>query len=117
MTDVKLKKNIRCLNKCLDLFRCTSDAHFALLMAGKKDEANKLDKKLEEMERDITKLRGKILDDWLAKKPSLLVDIGKIKTEAQDAADDIRDDIATAQRVVELIGAIDDALALIGQMT
>ena len=116
MSNVKFKRNRRALHKCLDIFRCVSDAQFALLMAKKDDEAKKLDQKLDELEKEINRLRRKILDDWLAKIPALLVELGRMKTEAQDAVDDIKDDVETAQKVVDLIGKVDDVIKFIGPL-
>ncbi len=116
MSNVALKRNRRALHKCLDIYRSVSDAQFALLMDKKIDEAKELEIKLDELEKAINKLRGKILDDWLAKIPALLTELGNMRTGVQDAVDDIKDDVETAQRVVELVGKVDNVIKFIGPL-
>jgi hypothetical protein len=120
MSDIALKENRktlhtnrRVLNRCLDVFRSFSDAKFELLLAGRNADADKLDAKLDDLEKSINNLRGKMLDDWSAKVPDLLVELGAMNTEVQDAVDDIKDDIETATKVVELIGKADSVVNFI----
>ena len=108
-----LQTNRRALNRCLDVFRSTSDAKFELLLAGRNADADKVDAKLDDLEKSINGLRGKMLDDWSAKVPDLLVELGAMNTEVQDAVDDIKDDIETATKVVELIGKVDSVVNFI----
>ena len=96
MSDIALKENRktlqtnrRALNRCLDVFRSISDAKFELLLAGRNADADKLDAKLDDLEKSINSLRGKMLDDWSTKVPDLLVELGAMNTEVQDAVDGV----------------------------
>lgn len=69
---------------------------------------------IDKLELLIRVLRGKIFDDWAAKIPDLRKKLAKMNSEAQEAIDDIEDDIETAKKIVDLIGKVDKVVGLLG---
>ena len=108
-----LVNNQQALNQCLDIYRSTSDAQFALAIAGKQTEADQLTPKLSELQKEIDQLRGKMLDDWTAQVPQLNDQLTQISNDVQQAVTDIKSDIQAAQQVVSLIGKLDQAIKVI----
>jgi len=104
--------NRRILRILLDIKNKAIDAEIKLLSDGKTADAEKLGERIDKLEYTIQKLRGVVLDDWLAKVDGFRTKIGQMNAEVQEAVDDIKDDIKTAERVVKLMGYIDDAVEL-----
>jgi gas vesicle protein len=116
MADTNLKTNRHVLRGLLAIQNRLIDLEFQLRVDGKTDEANQLGLSIDNLGSLIRDLRGKILDDWVAKVPDLRKKLTKMNSDVQETVDDIENDIETAQRVVSLIGKVDEAVSLLGPL-
>ncbi len=107
------KINRRTLRILLAIKNRAIDVEVDLLVDGKDEEAKRLGLTIDKLDVTIRDLRGAILDDWLVKVPSLRKELARMSAEVQEAIDDIKDDIETAQRVVKLIGQIDKVIGFL----
>ncbi len=112
MPGTNANTNRRILRILLEIKNKVIDAEVKLLANGKGDDAKKLADGIDNLDKIIRQLRGKILDDWLAKVDDFRVKLGAMNAEVQEAVDDIKDDIETAKRVVKLIGYVDKAVEM-----
>ncbi len=101
------KINRRTLRILLSIKDRAIDVEFNLRVEGREEEAAKLGQEIDRLNDIIRDLRGKILDDLIANVPNLRKEMVKMNSEVQEAIDDIKDDIETAEKVVKLIGQID----------
>mgnify|MGYP003573729994 CR=1 FL=1 len=116
MANGTLKTNRRVLRGLLAIQSRAIDLEFQLRADGKTSEADQLGLGIDKLDLLIRILRGKILDDWEAKIPDLRKKLTKMNADAQEAIDDIEDDIETAKRVVSLIGRVDKVVSLLGPL-
>lgn len=116
MPGTKTNTNRRILRILLDIKNRVIDAEVKLLVNGKNDDAKKLAEGIDNLDKIIRQLRGKILDDWLTKVDDFRTKLGIMNAEVQEAIDDIKDDIETAKRVVKLIGYVDKVVELAGKV-
>ncbi len=110
MSGTNANTNRRILRILLDIKNRVIDAEIILLANGKSDDAEKLADAIDDLDKIIQQLRGKILDDWLTKVDGFRAKLGAMNAEVQEAIDDIKDDIETAKKVVKLIGYVDDVV-------
>ncbi len=110
------KTNHRVLKILLAIQNRAIDVEFQLRVEGKINEADKLALQIDKLTQLINDLRGKILDDWLAKIPDLRNRLKTMSNEVQEAIDDIKDDIETAQRIVSLVGKVDQVIGMLAPL-
>jgi peptidoglycan hydrolase CwlO-like protein len=113
MSNTNPKINRRTLRILLAIKNRAIDVEVDLRSDGKDEEANNLGLEIDNLDVTIRDLRGKILDDWLAKIPNLRKELARMNAEVQETIDDIKDDIETAQRVVKLIGQIEKVVGFL----
>lgn len=88
------------------------DVKVNLIAGGQADEAAALSEKIRQLDEQIGKLRGRILDDWLSKVGNLKTEIERINADIQTAIDEINDNVDTARKIVKLSGYIDDTVKI-----
>jgi hypothetical protein len=113
MSDINPKINRRILRILLSVKDRAIDVEFILRVQGKDEEVKKLGMAIDNLDLVIKNLRGKILDDLLAVIPDLRNEMTKMNAEVQEAIDDIKDEIETAEKVVKLIGKIDEIVGFL----
>ena len=116
MADTKLKSNRRILRGLLAIQNRAIDLEFQLRTQGNGNDADQLGLGIDKLELLIRVLRGKILDDWVAKVPDLRKKLTRMNAEAQEVIDDIEDDIDKVKKIVSLIGKVDKVVSLLGPL-
>lgn len=116
MSNESLEKNRKNLMRCLSIYNNSVDLEFDLRLAKKDKEADELAEKNDELEEDIRRLRGKMLDDWTTQVSNLDSDLAKMNEIVQAAIDDIKGDIESANKFVALIAHLDTILGLLARI-
>jgi hypothetical protein len=88
------------------------DLEISLKFKGEFEEADKVAAATAALTRQIDKLLGQIIDEWLAQGLDIVAEITGVNASLEKSIDKINKDVETAQNVVKAIGFIDDAVAI-----
>jgi hypothetical protein len=94
-----------------------TDAYWALRIAGEEAEAEKVRKKTNQLRREMDKLLAAAVDDWTGRADLIIEDTRKRNGKLQDAIRDIENKVKIGERVVKVLGYLDDALEVAANLT
>jgi ribosome-binding ATPase YchF (GTP1/OBG family) len=87
-------------------------AEIRLRFQEKADEAEQVREACDRLTDEIDTLTGELMNDWLGNANKAIADLAKKSAVIDDAVADIKKKLKIAQKVVKLIGGIDDAVAI-----
>lgn len=77
------------------------------------EEAAKVKKRVEELNRRIDSLLVEEMNDWLENSDKTISDVNLINEELQRCIDDIHNDVDVTENTVKLVGYIDDIVKIV----
>ena len=87
-------------------------AELSLRFQGKPDEADKIWASNARLSTEIDILIGRMMEEWLGAADRATKDLAAANAKLEAAVADIKKQIEVAQKVVEVLGLLDDALAI-----
>ena len=106
------KEKLQIIQKLTRFMQALVALQMKLRMQNKGNEADEVAKKAKALQKEIDKLVGSAIDEWLGEASKQVSAINQATSRLQAAVEDIQKKVEVARNVVKAVGLVDDMVDL-----